>query len=347
MGKRANLVLAFGALCAFLILGGLLWQQEFREEGGESTACNVIKNAEGELKEKPVVAMGTFLLHNESFLYIGDMAEFEVRVVSSPDMQVKGRSLTNLDLSPYDVISRGEVTTQHHPECTQMLITFVLQALDVNVGTRNRFEYRSEDGGAWQPKVEYVHGGVLKELNLTYEPPLIAPLTDGKARRIYEISQHALPHKQGNTDGPQWLHIGRLYGSVFILILASFLALRGVWALRNQRRARDADTRITINDVFPELFQGGGNFSDRLYAIHFRLEELMEHTKNERLRQEGQALLGTTSVVFSGKLDDREAGDTLEVVRAFAETHQDIFVELYETFMRSGQESVQDIGGVR
>ncbi|MFY9457575.1 MAG: hypothetical protein WAP23_01430, partial [Candidatus Spechtbacterales bacterium] len=106
MAERARKVLVFAPLLIALVFGGLLlWN--WGVGGDESGAvCGRLAKDNPDNDASKIVAIGKFVSHNESFIYIGDVLEFDLNVVYDHDrVEVKDRSMLNFNLSPYKVLS--------------------------------------------------------------------------------------------------------------------------------------------------------------------------------------------------------------------------------------------------
>lgn len=281
MRKKAIKLSPFIVIFAIFIIGGLLLWDWRRGEDDSGAICHALKKDYPTDDASKIIATGKFTSHNESFIYIGDIVEFKLRVLYDDDrVEVKERSILNFNLSPYKVVSQGEVVSKRHSQCSEKSIHFTLQALDVDPGSKNRFEYLNSEGHERTPQVEYAGDGLVRTIVPSYEAPYVVTVTDGEITRVPDNSEK-YPLFQKSEREKTWQDTARFYiGIAMILGLISWIGLTVI--IRKRKRAVEGEVNSDLAGLFPELF-GDGDSHERLVRAYFRLEEILEQSLREKV----------------------------------------------------------------
>jgi hypothetical protein len=301
MKRKILNFLPLTALVAAFIFGILLlYDWGFGEDAGESPC--------GALKEySQVEVTGEFHTHNKGFAYIGDIFDFELRVVYDPKrVEIKERSMQNFNLAPYRALSQSDISTKDYGDCSEKRIIFTIQALNVYPGAppyKNDFFVEDSEGSKREPRVDYIKDGAVGNRGPSYEELFIAPLTDGKVSALQaEEKKYLLPPevKRGKSRND----IARFsLGIAMILGLATWVF--APYASAKFRRPKRAEQAADIKSLFPELF-ADSNIHECLVSAYFRLEEELDEPLRAKVRG-----------VFSGNLTEVEEKNLIDELRKY------------------------------
>lgn len=306
MRKKAIEFSPFIAIVAIFVLGGLLlwnWGVD-RDDGG--AICRMLKKDYPTDDARQIIATGKFIPHNESFIYIGDIVEFELRVLYDHGrVEVKDLSMQNFNASPYNVVSQSDIATKRHSECSEKTIHFTLQALDVDPGSKNRFSYVNPEGLERKPEVEYAGDGLIETIAPSYEAPYVVTITHGEITRVLDNSEKYFLPQKSEREGTSQDTARFSLGIVLILGLIAWIGLPFV--TRKIKRTIEVEEDVNLEGLFPELF-GDGYIHARLVRAYFRLEETLEPSLREKC-----------SRVFSSDLTGEQEEEIILELRAYVE----------------------------
>lgn len=296
--------LALSGLVVLVLASLFVWRVVFYKDE-DSFTC-----------KESIATFGRFYTHNEGIAFIGDKLDFELRVLYEREqIDVIERSLINLKLSPYKVLSHTKVRGRRYENCGEKTIRFSLQALDVDTGRKNGFRYFSSEGYEQKPDIEYTEDGLLKTKGIDYyDPPLIVSLTDGKTR---VLTSPAKSYPLGENSSGEMRFMGVL--SIVLLTAGNAMFLTGIgglvaWYIFSKRRVRGEDKeQVDLSIFFPELYDKSGETScQRLVRLYFSLKEHKKFMSDE-------TLVRKVEQVFGGKYTEEDATALLKEVREFLE----------------------------
>ncbi len=306
MAKCVRKAFVFAPLLIVFVFGGLLlWNWGVGRDDSDAICGTLVKDDPTNEATK-IVATGKFTSHNEGFIYIGDIVEFELVVVYDHDrVEVKERSMLNLNLSPYKVLSQGDVVSKRHPLCSEKTIHFTLQALDVDPGSKNILKQVNSEGYESKPEIEYAGDGLVRTISPNYEAPYVATITGGEIRRLPDNAEkYPLPQKKQREK--TWQDTARF--SLGIVLTLWLIVWVGLPRVINKTKRKVAGKELTDpRDLFPELYQDGDAHT-RLVSAYFRLEGLLD-----------ASLLKKASRVFSGLLTKVDEEAIILELRAYVE----------------------------